>query len=47
DLLGYATRFEWDKAKYPTTNPVTCLKDLINKVSLKDKGIFALLEFRK
>ncbi|CAF93891.1 unnamed protein product [Tetraodon nigroviridis] len=31
DLLGYATRFEWDKAKYPTTNPVTCLKDLINK----------------
>lgn len=32
DLLRYITRFQWDKAKYPTTNPLSSLKDLINKV---------------
>ncbi|TWW71657.1 V-type proton ATPase subunit C 1-A [Takifugu flavidus] len=31
DLLRYVTRFQWDKAKYPTTMPLSCLKDLINK----------------
>ncbi|XP_029688871.1 V-type proton ATPase subunit C 1-B-like isoform X2 [Takifugu rubripes] len=31
DLLRYVTRFQWDKAKYPTTIPLSCLKDLINK----------------
>lgn len=37
DLLRYVTRFQWDKAKYPTTMPLPCLKDLINKVWFQDK----------
>lgn len=32
DLLSYITRFQWDKAKYPTTNRLSSLKELINKV---------------
>lgn len=38
DLLRYVTRFQWDNANYPTTKPVSCLKDLINKVEMKDKA---------
>lgn len=33
DLQSYVTGFQWDKAKYPTTLPLSCLTDLINKVS--------------
>nr|XP_046269083.1 V-type proton ATPase subunit C 1-B [Scatophagus argus] len=31
DLLSYVTRFQWDKAKYPTALPLSCLADIINK----------------
>uniref|UniRef100_A0A3Q3W3K1 V-type proton ATPase subunit C n=1 Tax=Mola mola TaxID=94237 RepID=A0A3Q3W3K1_MOLML len=31
DLLRYVTRFQWDKAKYPTAMPLSCLADIINK----------------
>ena len=32
DLMNYVTKFQWDKAKYPTALPLSSLADLINKV---------------
>ncbi|XP_044021856.1 V-type proton ATPase subunit C 1-B isoform X1 [Siniperca chuatsi] len=31
DLMSYVTKFQWDKAKYPTALPLTSLADIINK----------------
>ncbi|MEQ2282171.1 hypothetical protein AMECASPLE_037787 [Ameca splendens] len=31
DLINYVTKFQWDKAKYPTALPLSTLTDLINK----------------
>ncbi|XP_068436662.1 V-type proton ATPase subunit C 1-B-like isoform X2 [Clinocottus analis] len=31
DLMSYTTKFQWDKAKYPTTLPLSSLADIINK----------------
>ncbi|KAK5857097.1 hypothetical protein PBY51_010363 [Eleginops maclovinus] len=31
DLISYMTRFQWDKAKYPTALPLSSLADIINK----------------
>ncbi|KAM4542791.1 V-type proton ATPase subunit C 1-B [Odontesthes bonariensis] len=31
DLMSYVTKFQWDKAKYPTALPLSNLADLINK----------------
>ncbi|XP_038141094.1 V-type proton ATPase subunit C 1-B [Cyprinodon tularosa] len=31
DLMRYVTKFQWDKAKYPTALPLCTLADLINK----------------
>ncbi|XP_074548632.1 V-type proton ATPase subunit C 1-B-like [Halichoeres trimaculatus] len=31
DLLSYVTKFQWDKAKYPTALPLSSLADIINK----------------
>ncbi|KAF5886907.1 V-type proton ATPase subunit C 1-B-like, partial [Clarias magur] len=31
DLTAYMTRFQWDRAKYPTALPLKSLSDLINK----------------
>ncbi|XP_029134663.2 V-type proton ATPase subunit C 1-B [Labrus bergylta] len=37
DLMSYVTKFQWDKAKYPTTLPLSSLADIINKeVSLME-----------
>lgn len=36
DLLSYVTRFQWDKAKYPTALPLDCLAELISKVQTND-----------
>lgn len=32
DLMSYMTKFQWDKAKYPTALPLSSLADIINKV---------------
>lgn len=44
DLLSYVTRFQWDRAKYPTTKPLSCLKDLIHKVSSQGQAVLLLLQ---
>ncbi|KAE8289601.1 V-type proton ATPase subunit C 1-B [Larimichthys crocea] len=31
DLMSYVTKFQWDKAKYPTALPLSSLADIINK----------------
>ncbi|GAA6230865.1 V-type proton ATPase subunit C 1-B-like [Lates japonicus] len=31
DLMSYMTKFQWDKAKYPTALPLSSLADIINK----------------
>uniref|UniRef100_UPI0037E80DE9 V-type proton ATPase subunit C 1-B n=1 Tax=Semicossyphus pulcher TaxID=241346 RepID=UPI0037E80DE9 len=31
DLMSYVTRFQWDKAKYPTALPLSSLTDIISK----------------
>ncbi|XP_034531166.1 V-type proton ATPase subunit C 1-B [Notolabrus celidotus] len=31
DLMSYVTKFQWDKAKYPTALPLSTLADIINK----------------
>ncbi|XP_036927775.1 V-type proton ATPase subunit C 1-B [Acanthopagrus latus] len=31
DLMSFVTKFQWDKAKYPTAMPLTNLADIINK----------------
>ncbi|KAM9341191.1 V-type proton ATPase subunit C 1-B [Symphorus nematophorus] len=31
DLMNYVTKFQWDKAKYPTALPLSSLADIINK----------------
>ncbi|XP_028250436.1 V-type proton ATPase subunit C 1-B [Parambassis ranga] len=31
DLLSYMSKFQWDKAKYPTALPLSSLADIINK----------------
>ncbi|KAM4540657.1 V-type proton ATPase subunit C 1-B isoform 1-T1 [Fundulus diaphanus] len=31
DLMNYVTKFQWDKAKYPTALPLSTLTDLISK----------------
>ncbi|KAF7647316.1 hypothetical protein LDENG_00174340 [Lucifuga dentata] len=31
DLLSYVTKFQWDKAKYPTALPLSSLADIISK----------------
>ncbi|XP_038584026.1 V-type proton ATPase subunit C 1-B [Micropterus salmoides] len=31
DLMTYVTRFQWDKAKYPTALPLSSLAEIINK----------------
>ncbi|XP_030299209.1 V-type proton ATPase subunit C 1-B isoform X3 [Sparus aurata] len=31
DLMSFVTKFQWDKAKYPTAMPLTSLADIINK----------------
>ncbi|XP_075993725.1 V-type proton ATPase subunit C 1-B-like [Genypterus blacodes] len=31
DLFSYVTKFQWDKAKYPTTLPLPVLADIISK----------------
>ncbi|XP_042244246.1 V-type proton ATPase subunit C 1-B isoform X3 [Thunnus maccoyii] len=31
DLMSYVTKFQWDKAKYPTALPLCSLVDIINK----------------
>ncbi|CAG5866206.1 unnamed protein product [Menidia menidia] len=31
DLISYVTKFQWDKAKYPTALPLSSLAELINK----------------
>ncbi|XP_037550455.1 V-type proton ATPase subunit C 1-B [Nematolebias whitei] len=31
DLINYMTKFQWDKAKYPTALPLSTLTDIINK----------------
>lgn len=38
DLLSYVTRFQWDKARYPTTLPLSSLTELINKVQTHGKN---------
>uniref|UniRef100_A0A3Q2FFF7 V-type proton ATPase subunit C n=1 Tax=Cyprinodon variegatus TaxID=28743 RepID=A0A3Q2FFF7_CYPVA len=35
DLMRYVTKFQWDKAKYPTALPLCTLADLINKVPIQ------------
>lgn len=35
DLMSYVTKFQWDKAKYPTALPLSSLADIINKVQTK------------
>ncbi|XP_072220916.1 V-type proton ATPase subunit C 1-B [Leuresthes tenuis] len=35
DLMSYVTKFQWDKAKYPTALPLSSLADLINKEVLQ------------
>lgn len=37
DLLSYVTRFQWDKARYPTTLPLSSLTELISKVQTDGK----------
>uniref|UniRef100_A0A3Q2P609 V-type proton ATPase subunit C n=1 Tax=Fundulus heteroclitus TaxID=8078 RepID=A0A3Q2P609_FUNHE len=32
DLMNYVTKFQWDKAKYPTALPLSTLTDIISKV---------------
>uniref|UniRef100_A0A3B4XSV7 V-type proton ATPase subunit C n=1 Tax=Seriola lalandi dorsalis TaxID=1841481 RepID=A0A3B4XSV7_SERLL len=32
DLMSYVTKFQWDKAKYPTALPLSSLADIINKL---------------
>uniref|UniRef100_A0A3B4XSY9 V-type proton ATPase subunit C n=1 Tax=Seriola lalandi dorsalis TaxID=1841481 RepID=A0A3B4XSY9_SERLL len=36
DLMSYVTKFQWDKAKYPTALPLSSLADIINKKALKE-----------
>ncbi|XP_041669168.1 V-type proton ATPase subunit C 1-B-like [Cheilinus undulatus] len=37
DLMSYVTKFQWDKARYPTALPLSSLADIINKeVSLME-----------
>ncbi|XP_051249467.1 V-type proton ATPase subunit C 1-B [Dicentrarchus labrax] len=31
DLMSYVTKFQWDKAKYPTALPLSSLVDILNK----------------
>ncbi|XP_030575464.1 V-type proton ATPase subunit C 1-B [Archocentrus centrarchus] len=31
DLMNFMTKFQWDKAKYPTSLPLSSLADIINK----------------
>ncbi|KAM6912844.1 V-type proton ATPase subunit C 1-B-like [Xenentodon cancila] len=31
DLMSYVTKFQWDKAKYPTALPLSSLAEIINK----------------
>uniref|UniRef100_A0A8C9YLU6 V-type proton ATPase subunit C n=1 Tax=Sander lucioperca TaxID=283035 RepID=A0A8C9YLU6_SANLU len=31
ELMSYMTKFQWDKAKYPTALPLSSLTDIINK----------------
>uniref|UniRef100_A0A3Q3GES8 V-type proton ATPase subunit C n=1 Tax=Labrus bergylta TaxID=56723 RepID=A0A3Q3GES8_9LABR len=37
DLMSYVTKFQWDKAKYPTTLPLSSLADIINKAELRSR----------
>ncbi|XP_054470458.1 V-type proton ATPase subunit C 1-B-like [Anoplopoma fimbria] len=40
DLMSYITKFQWDKAKYPTALPLSSLADIINKeVSQMEKEL--------
>lgn len=32
DLMNFMTKFQWDKAKYPTSLPLSSLAEIINKV---------------
>lgn len=36
DLMSYVTKFQWDKAKYPTALPLSSLADIINKVQTNE-----------
>lgn len=39
DLMSFVTKFQWDKAKYPTAMPLTSLADIINKVkTIENQG---------
>lgn len=35
DLMNYVTKFQWDKAKYPTALPLSGLTEIINKVQVQ------------
>lgn len=34
--MTYVTRFQWDKAKYPTALPLSSLAEIINKVQTNE-----------
>lgn len=34
--MSYVTKFQWDKAKYPTALPLSSLADIINKVQTNE-----------
>lgn len=40
DLATYVTRFQWDRAKYPTAQPLKTLTEIISKVYTLYKALF-------
>lgn len=43
DLMNRVTKFQWDKAKYPTALPLSTLTDIINKVQSVEDASCVLL----